>query len=93
MSKITCLDRRGVQKIIPFSENTLTRRMKQEEDPFPPGTLIGGKRYWREDDVIEWLARQFGDDAENDGGQKPPREPPATRGDAEVAETRDAAAV
>jgi predicted DNA-binding transcriptional regulator AlpA len=86
MSDMKYLDKRGVLKIYPSSGSTLDRQMRQEEDPFPAGAIIGGKRYWREGDVLDWLERQFGDRAGN-GSQ----EPPATRGDAEVAETPEPA--
>lgn len=71
MSKIVLLDKHGIRKIYPASDSTRIRQIAQEEDPFPAGTIIGGKRYWRESDVQDWLARQFGDRDQN-GGQPPP---------------------
>ena len=87
MSESIVVDKHGRKGLYPASDSTVDRQMKQEKNPFPAGAIIGGKRYWRRRDILDWLARQFGDDAENGG-----HEPPATRGDAEVAETRDAGA-
>ena len=85
MSETIYVDKHGVQGIYPTSDSTRTRQMAQEEDPFPPGAIIGGKRYWRKDDVLAWLARQFGDD----GQEAPPSDPPATDSDTDIAENPD----
>ena len=88
MSETIYLDKNGVREIYPPSDSTIIRQMAQEEDPFPPGAVIGGKRYWRKDDVLAWLARQFGDD----GQEAPPSDLPATGSDIEAAENPSEAA-
>ncbi len=88
MSETIYLDKNGVREIYPPSDSTIIRQMAQEVDPFPPGAVIGGKRYWRKDDVLAWLARQFGDE----GQEAPPSDPPATGSDTDVAETPGAEA-
>ena len=45
-------------EVWPSSKPTVHRAMKRDEDPFPPGKIIGGKRYWLLADVLAWLARQ-----------------------------------
>ena len=58
------VDGRGLEKdIIPTSKTTRWRWMKRTDDPFPPGILIGGKRYWKVSVVLAWIARQKGGEA------------------------------
>ena len=87
MSERIYLDKHGVRGIYPPSDSTISRQMAQEEDPFPPGAIIGGKRYWLKSDVLDWLARQFGDD-----GQEAPQSDPSAIDSDPVAETPDVAA-
>ncbi len=56
--EIRYLDFRGLFKVWPSSKPTVHRAMKRETDPFPPGKIIGGKRFWLLADVLAWLARQ-----------------------------------
>ena len=58
MPDIQYHDKHGVRTIWPGSDSTRERFMRREEDPFPAGFLMGGKRYWRRDHVTDWLARQ-----------------------------------
>ena len=52
------LDKHKLREIFPASDSTVFRLTKRDIDPFPPGQIIGGKRYRRRDQVLEWLARQ-----------------------------------
>ena len=88
MSDEVYLDKHGVREIYPPSDSTIARQMQQVEDPFPAGAIIGGKRYWRKGDVLDWLARQFGHGSQ----EVPPSEMPATGSDTGVAETPAAGA-
>ena len=55
------VDFRGLLDIWPTSKATVHRTMKREVDPFPPGKMIGGKRFWAVRVALAWLERQ--DDA------------------------------
>ena len=44
--------------IVSLSDSTIWRLTKRDSDPFPPGFMIGGKRFWETKEVIDWLARQ-----------------------------------
>ncbi len=58
------VDGRGLENdIIQNSKTTRWRWMQRTDDPFPPGILIGGKRYWKVSDVLAWIARQKGGEA------------------------------
>ena len=46
------------EEIYPASRTTRWRQMQREDDPFPAGFLIGGKRFWKTSKVLDWLARQ-----------------------------------
>ena len=52
------VDFQGLLEIWPSSKPTVHRAMKREVDPFPPGQMIGGKRFWVVQVVLDWLARQ-----------------------------------
>ena len=54
----TYVDKHGLKKVFPASSRTVYRLQSREDDPFPRGQLIGGKRYWRLDLVGDWLTRQ-----------------------------------
>ena len=51
-------DKHGVRQIWPASDSTRYRAMKRPTDPFPPGRLILGKRYWPLSEVLAWIERQ-----------------------------------
>ena len=84
MREKICLDKHGVYGFYPASPSTVARQMARAEDPFPPGAIIGGKRYWWKDDVLDWLVRQFGD-----GGQEAPKSDPPAIGSDPVAGNPD----
>ena len=52
------VDKHGRNEIFPGSDSTIYRLSNRLDDPFPAGQLIGGKRYWRVADILEWLDRQ-----------------------------------
>ena len=61
MSEVCYADKHGVKEVFPASDSTRHRLMNRPVDPFPAGQLMGGKRYWRIDLVLAWLARQDAD--------------------------------
>lgn len=58
MTDTRYVDSQGVHGIYPASASKRYREMKRAVDPFPPGKMIGGKRYWLVEQVLDWLARQ-----------------------------------
>lgn len=58
MTDTRYVDSQGRRKIYPASTSKCYREMKREIDPFPAGKMIGGKRYWIVQEVLDWLARQ-----------------------------------
>ncbi len=67
IDEVAWVDKHGRRKLFPPSDRTIDRLTKRPTDPFPAGTLIGGKRYWQVADILAWVARQ--------GDTNEPREP------------------
>ena len=72
MSEMICLDKHGRRGIYPASDSTVARQMARAEDPFPPGAIIGGKRYWLKSEILAWLERQFGNASQEASQSDPP---------------------
>ncbi len=77
IDEVSWVDKHGRRKLFPPSDRTIDRLTKRPTDPFPAGTLIGGKRYWQVADILAWVARQ--------GDTNEPSEPESS-----VNEARDA---
>ncbi len=58
MSDVRYVDLRGLHEIWPVSKATVHRAMKRDVDPFPPGKIIGRKRFWVVQVALAWLERQ-----------------------------------
>lgn len=53
----TLLNKKEVAPMIRKSEAGLNWML--QNGTFPQGAMIGGRRYWRESDVLDWIDKQF----------------------------------